>query len=202
MSTDLFGPLFTGRLYSTPSTCSARIYSTRFIGAIGARCIGTIGMVYPGTLFHRRPRGIPMHSYENRSQIRALPPPPPSGCMTEWRSPRFDPHGARRGTPTSMHHTIVASALALPRARGGGWGGYGGVWAGDLELPEGRAVGNAADLWPPPAQPAASDQPGPRRGSQGGRGGPWIRSRAGHSPRLGRPRRRRSRGRSPPACLG
>ena len=29
-------------------------------------------MVYPGTLFHRRQRGIPMHSYENRSQIRAL----------------------------------------------------------------------------------------------------------------------------------
>jgi hypothetical protein len=50
----------------------ARICSTRFIGAIGGRCIGTIGMVYPGTLFHRRQRGIPMHSYENRSQIRAL----------------------------------------------------------------------------------------------------------------------------------
>jgi hypothetical protein len=30
--------------------CSARICSTRFIGAIGARCIGTIGMVYPATL--------------------------------------------------------------------------------------------------------------------------------------------------------
>jgi hypothetical protein len=30
-------------------------------------------MVYPGTsLFHRRQRGIPMHSYENRSEIRAL----------------------------------------------------------------------------------------------------------------------------------
>jgi len=29
-------------------------------------------MVYPGTLFHRRQRGIPMQSYENRSQIRAL----------------------------------------------------------------------------------------------------------------------------------
>jgi hypothetical protein len=28
-------------------------------------------MVYPGTLFHRRQRGIPMHSYENRSRIRA-----------------------------------------------------------------------------------------------------------------------------------
>jgi hypothetical protein len=51
---------------------SARICSTRFIGAIGGRCIGTIGMVYPGTLFHRRQRGISMHSYENRSQIRAL----------------------------------------------------------------------------------------------------------------------------------
>ena len=31
--------------------------------AVGGRCIGTIGMVYPGTLFHRRQRYIPMHSY-------------------------------------------------------------------------------------------------------------------------------------------
>jgi hypothetical protein len=54
-------------------THSARICSTRFLGAIGGRCIGTTGIVYPGTLFHRRQRGIPMHSYENRSQIRALP---------------------------------------------------------------------------------------------------------------------------------
>jgi hypothetical protein len=30
------------------------------------------GMVYPGTPFHRRQRGIPMHPYGNRSQIRAL----------------------------------------------------------------------------------------------------------------------------------
>jgi hypothetical protein len=51
---------------------SARICSTRFIGAIGGRCVGTIGMVHPDTLFHRRQQGIPMHSYENRSQIRAL----------------------------------------------------------------------------------------------------------------------------------
>jgi hypothetical protein len=52
---------------------SARICSTRFLlGAIGGRCIGTIGMVYPGTLFHRRQRDIPMHFNENRSQIRAL----------------------------------------------------------------------------------------------------------------------------------
>jgi hypothetical protein len=29
-------------------------------------------MVCPGTLFHRTQRGIPMHSYANRSQIRAL----------------------------------------------------------------------------------------------------------------------------------
>jgi hypothetical protein len=29
-------------------------------------------MVHPGTLFHRRQRGIRMHSYENRGQIRAL----------------------------------------------------------------------------------------------------------------------------------
>jgi hypothetical protein len=53
---------------------SARICSARFIGG---RCTGTIRVVYPGTLFHRRQRGIPMHSYENRGQIRALAPPPP-----------------------------------------------------------------------------------------------------------------------------
>ena len=35
-------------------------------------CIGTIGMGYPGTLLRRRQRGILMHSYDNRSQIRAL----------------------------------------------------------------------------------------------------------------------------------
>jgi hypothetical protein len=29
-------------------------------------------MVYPGNLFHRRQRGIPMHPYENRGGIRAL----------------------------------------------------------------------------------------------------------------------------------
>jgi hypothetical protein len=46
------------------SSASARICSTRFIG--------TIGMVHPGTLFRSRQRGLPMHSYENRSQIRAL----------------------------------------------------------------------------------------------------------------------------------
>ena len=39
---------------------------------------GTIGTVYPGTFFHRRQRGIPMHPYENRSEIRALLQPP--GC--------------------------------------------------------------------------------------------------------------------------
>jgi hypothetical protein len=36
-----------------------------------------LGIVYPGTLFHRRQRGIPMHSYENRSEMRALPVSPP-----------------------------------------------------------------------------------------------------------------------------
>jgi hypothetical protein len=38
-------------LLSMAFLCSARICSTRFIGAIGGRCTGTIGMVYPGTLF-------------------------------------------------------------------------------------------------------------------------------------------------------
>jgi hypothetical protein len=32
------------------ATCSARICSTRFIGAIGARCIRTIETVHPGDL--------------------------------------------------------------------------------------------------------------------------------------------------------
>jgi hypothetical protein len=50
----------------------ARMCVTRLIGAVGGRCIGTVGMAHPGTLFHRRQRGIPMHSYENMSQIRAL----------------------------------------------------------------------------------------------------------------------------------
>jgi hypothetical protein len=57
-----------------PPRASARICFTRCIGAIGGRCIGAIRMVYPGTLFHRRQRGIPMRSYENRSEIRALAP--------------------------------------------------------------------------------------------------------------------------------
>ena len=42
-----------------PLRRSARICFTRSIGAIGGRCIGTVGLVYPGTLFHRRQRGIP-----------------------------------------------------------------------------------------------------------------------------------------------
>jgi hypothetical protein len=58
------------------------------MGAIGGRCIGTIGVVHPGTLFHRRQRGIPMHSYENRSQIRALLGTP--GIYYD------SPHGPRR----------------------------------------------------------------------------------------------------------
>ena len=55
-----------------PPPPRARIRSTRRTGAVGGRCIGTIGMVHPGTLLHRRQRGIPVHSYENRSQLRAL----------------------------------------------------------------------------------------------------------------------------------
>jgi hypothetical protein len=61
-------------------------------------------MVYPGTLLHRRQRGIPMHSYENRSQIRALPARTPS-------------------VPTrSAQPTESAAALVLVRttSRGGG----------------------------------------------------------------------------------
>jgi hypothetical protein len=76
---------------------SAWICFTRFIGAIGGRCIGTIGMVHPGTLFHRRQRGIPMHSYDNRSEIRALiPRPEPEPRRTSCRRP---PCAAARGTP-------------------------------------------------------------------------------------------------------
>ena len=69
---------------------SARICCTRCIGAIGGRCIGTIGMVYPGTLFHGRQRGIPMHSYENRSQIRAL------ACRGKFAIPDGPPRVAHR----------------------------------------------------------------------------------------------------------
>jgi hypothetical protein len=41
-----------------PVPSSARICSMRFIGAIGGRCIGTIGMVCPGALFHKRQRAL------------------------------------------------------------------------------------------------------------------------------------------------
>jgi hypothetical protein len=46
-------------------------------------------MVCPGTLFHMRQRGIPMHSYENRSQIRALADQLklPNGCATHETGP-------------------------------------------------------------------------------------------------------------------
>ena len=60
-------------------------------------------MVYRGTLFHRRQRGIPMHAYENRSQIRA--PPPRSGVQPHparqpgTNPPASDPPPA----PTAMH---------------------------------------------------------------------------------------------------
>jgi hypothetical protein len=52
-----------------------------------------IGMVYPGTLFHRRQRGIPMHSDGNRSQIRALRP----GCGAPRRAARDHHAGDQRG---------------------------------------------------------------------------------------------------------
>jgi hypothetical protein len=65
-------------------------------------------MVHPGTLFHRRQRGIPMHSYENRGQIRALAPgfagrvhpdaalPPGAGASHDTRPPRACGDGAAR----------------------------------------------------------------------------------------------------------
>ena len=69
-----FAPVSVSCTIALAARCGGndRICSTRFIGATGGRCIGIIGMVYHGTLFHRRQRGIPMHSYENSSQIRAL----------------------------------------------------------------------------------------------------------------------------------
>jgi hypothetical protein len=90
-----------------PAVASARICSTRFLGAKGGRCIGIIGMVYPGTLFHRRQRGFPMHSYENRSQIRALARgrwPPCRGLVPSRRA-----RGSHRST----------TATAPPPARSG-----------------------------------------------------------------------------------
>jgi hypothetical protein len=97
----------TARIAMSPSAqCfdqvdSARICSTRFIGAIGGRCIGSIGMVHPGTLSHRRQRGIPMHSYENRSQIRALRG---GGALTECVPQLVDVRGLqRRWWPRSLH---------------------------------------------------------------------------------------------------
>jgi hypothetical protein len=44
-------------------------------------------MVHPGTLFHRRQRGIPTHSYENRSEIRALADKMPRGVKNTLDPP-------------------------------------------------------------------------------------------------------------------
>ena len=42
-------------------------------------------MVHPGTLFHRRQRGIPMRPYENRSEIGALAAAGGPGSMAGTR---------------------------------------------------------------------------------------------------------------------
>ena len=73
-------------------------------------------MVYPSTLFHRRQRGIPMHSYENRSQIRALAPRRrTSSCMAAFslRSSRRPPRAVRRLEGEGDH-------LAVPLLPGDG----------------------------------------------------------------------------------
>ena len=134
---------------------SARIW--RFIGAIGGRHIGTVGMVYSGTLFHSRQRGIPMHSYENRSAIRALrqqggradpPPPPPvqAGCVARFLS--FD---AARAPPFCQvfHAATVRAApgrrlsgLSVLRSRPSFYGAFARA-RGALNGPKRRSPGRA-----------------------------------------------------------
>jgi hypothetical protein len=50
--------------------------------------------VHPGTLLHRRQRGIPTHSYENRSQIRALAPGHDSSVLVHWVGDQLAKHYA------------------------------------------------------------------------------------------------------------
>jgi hypothetical protein len=63
-------------------------------------------MVCPGTLFHRRQRGIPMQSYENMSQIQAVrvilrrgPAPTPADPRRRRRARRPARGRRRRGVP-------------------------------------------------------------------------------------------------------
>jgi hypothetical protein len=78
-------------------------------------------MVHPGTLFHRRQRGIPMHSYGNRSEIRALlrgapciflrVSPLPSTIVEAWYS-RKDATCARHpGGPHTPHRVNTMMKL-------------------------------------------------------------------------------------------
>jgi hypothetical protein len=70
-------------------------------------------MVYPDTLFHRRQQGIPMHSYENRSHIRALlsalraHTKVPYTRDSLWRTPRAPKHPgrARTAAPAAPAHS-------------------------------------------------------------------------------------------------
>jgi hypothetical protein len=89
--------------------------------------MGTIEMVYRGTLFHRRQRGIPMHSYENRSQIRALPArlrgpcSRPCQCLLLLDAPqqlalmRTFAHAVTDTTPHKLPATAGGGRHARPR---------------------------------------------------------------------------------------
>jgi hypothetical protein len=68
-------------------------------------------MVCPGTLFHRRQRGIPMHSCENRSQIRALP----SGraCRSDAR---ISSTAANSGDPLGTSTVVCTPGVLVSRS--------------------------------------------------------------------------------------
>jgi hypothetical protein len=86
-------------------------------------------MVHPSTLFHRRQRGIPMRSYENRSQIQALAtmasPPKMATEVPEESAELLDlVVAALKGQPGVIQPPLShgpRGAMACPRsARGGG----------------------------------------------------------------------------------
>jgi hypothetical protein len=97
---------------------SARICSTRFIGAIGRRCIGTIGMLYPGALFHRRQRGMPMYSYESRSEIRALYEADSDLSLAVCRPTRHGPTPPQGPTPEAIRTRARLLASSTGWAQG------------------------------------------------------------------------------------
>jgi hypothetical protein len=88
---------------------------------------GTIGMVYPGTLFHRRQRGIPMKIGVKSEHCPPAAPQPWIGCMggvgvvkTCWQLSRIlpAPHIYHQHPATPLAHP-VAGAGAHPARYGG-----------------------------------------------------------------------------------